>query len=49
VIIDGSEATNTLYYYDPGPKMGNPTTAYPIINAPYLTSIESNTPINNFL
>lgn len=37
------------YYSFPGPKTGNPKIEYPTITAPYLTSIESKTPMNNFL
>lgn len=45
----GSEPILAKYCYEPGPNTGNPTTAYPHITAPYLTNIESNTPMNIFL
>lgn len=45
----GSLPIFAKYYYEPGPNTGKPTIAYPHITAPYLTNIESKTPINIFL
>lgn len=47
MIKEGLFFTQDKYFYLSGPKTGRDKMIIPILNPPYLTNIESKTPIKN--